>query len=364
MAAAAASASAVFLSFMIHSPWLGLNVYSDIASFWIRTPVQQGLVPYFQYFFEYPPLSGYLLYFARIVGGDYDGYYTVFGLMSLAAAVGIGWSCWRVTALLGRRLDPVYFFLPSIIVYGVYNFDLFNALFIILSLQFLLEGRKDVSALWLGLSVVLKLVGGLLLPVYLLELRKTKDMTRYVLIVAAVVAFFYLPIAVLNPKDLYQFYTYFRDWGLEDAWYLWIFLDPFSAYAKLFGFAVTVLLLARAYTLKVPLVHKVFLTLAAYLLGAYIYAPQFNVMLIPLVTVLVVEKPSLYLWEVFNAFIILTWFLVPNPTSAGTLPQAMALLRTGCLAWLCLDLVHAAGLKTHDLLPARLRSSLADFRNG
>jgi len=356
----------MFLSFMLHSPWSNPNIYSDIGSFWGRSvqqglvtyyPVQQGWAPYFQFFFEYPPISGYILYLARVIGGDYNGYYSAFGVMSLVAALVMAWSCWRVANALGTRLNPLYFFLPSVIIYGVYNFDFFNALFIILSLQFFLEDRKEISAAALGLSIAAKLVGVVLLPIYLLELRNDSLRLRYLLIAAAVVAFFYLPIALLNFKDLSQFYSYFAGWGLEDAWYVWIFQSPFSLYAKWFGIAVVGVLLLRVYTLKVSLTSRVFLGLAAYLLGATIYAPQFNLTLIPLVIVLAIDDPSLYAWEVFNALIILTWFLpgVSNQTWPGTIPQAMALLRTGSLAWLCLELLHKNGFRPVELLPSFLR---------
>ncbi|MGD0396445.1 MAG: hypothetical protein ABSB26_06005 [Nitrososphaerales archaeon] len=419
--ALSASFSAMFLSFMIHSPWSNPNIYSDIGSFWIRSEIHQGLVPYFNFFFEYPPISGYILYLARIVGGNYNGYYSAFGVMSLVAALVLAWSCWRVANALGTRLNPLYFFFPSLIIYGVYNFDLFNALFIILSLQFFLEDRKDASAAALGLSIATKLVGVVLLPIYLLELWKLKEpkaeapimirsgsqplagqtskewgakgggylgrlkkasdllkkswsatlewlrrnrlMLEYLLITAAVVAFFFLPIAILNFSFLHQFYAAYAGHGLEDAWYIWIFQDPHSVYAGWFGLAVTGILLLRVYTLRVSLAPRVFLGLAAYLLGATIYSPQFNLMLIPLVIVLAIDDPSLYAWEVFNALIILTWFVgTTNPWLPGTIPQTMALLRTGSLAWLCLALLHRSGIRPVELLPSFLRQpSLQDF---
>lgn len=363
IAALSASFAAMFLSYMLHSPWSVPNIYSDVGSFWGRAEIQQGLVPYFQFFFEYPPISGCIIYLARVIGGNYDGYYSTFGFMSLVAALVLAWSCWRTANLLGSRLNPLYFFLPSVIFYGIYNLDLFNAMFIILSLQFILEDRKEISAAALGLSIATKLVGVVLLPIYLLELRKNRLRLRYFLFTAAVVAVFYLPIALLNFKDLSQFYSYFSGWGLEDAWYVWIFQSPFSAYAKWFGIAVVGILLLRVYTLKVSLAPRVFLGLAAYLLGTTIYSPQFNLMLIPLVIVLAFDDPSLYAWEVFNALIILTWFLVPNPTWPWTPPQAMALLRTASLAWLCLALLHKNGIRPVELLPSFLRQpSLLDAR--
>jgi hypothetical protein len=404
MAAATASLASIFLSFVLHSPWSSPGIYSDINSFWVRGPeVREGLVPYFQFFFEYPPLSGAVLYFCRLAGGDYDGYFSVFGALSLAAAAGIAWSCWRTCAALGRRLNPLYFFLPSMIVYGVYNFDLFNALFIVLSLQLLLEGRRGASAAALGLAIALKLVAVVLLPIYLLELAaarppgssaagegvagfpggaepgqagglpgaagawlsENRAWLAYLLVVVAVVALAYLPIVVRNPGDLVQFYNYFRAWGLEDAWYVWIFQGTFNPYSKVFGLAIAAVLLLRVYTLRLPLAVKAFLGLSAYLLGASIYAPQFNVMLIPLVVVLGIEDPALYTWDVFNVLIILTWSTATDPTQAWTVPQAMALLRTASLAWMCLSLLKSQGVRPLELLPPFMRRrTLADFPAG
>jgi hypothetical protein len=92
-----------------------------------------------------------------------------------------------------------------------------------------------------------------------------------------------------------------------------------------------------------PLVPRSFIALSAYLLGTYIYAPQFNVMLIPLMAVLAVTSPFVYLLDVFNALIILTWFTVPDSTHPWTLPQAMALLRSASLALLSLSIASSSG---------------------
>lgn len=352
VSALSASVASVFLSFIIHSPWSDPNFYSDIGSFWLRSGVQLGQVPYLQYFFEYPPVSGAILYLARVLGGgSYDGYFSAFGAFSLAAAAGIAWSCWRIARALGSKLNPLYFFLPSMLFYGVYNFDLFNALFVILSVQFFLEGRRDASAVSLALSVATKLVGVVLLPLYILELKDNRQRLRYLAVSAAIVVLIYLPVLLFASGYVQQFLSYYSTHGLEDAWYVWIFQTPFSKYAGWFGLALSGALLLRVYTLKIPLVPRLFLALAGYLLGATIYAPQYSVMLIPLVVVLAIEDPSLYAWEVFNALIILTWFLpgVTNQTYPWTLPQTMALLRTASLAWLCVALLRKHGVGIRDV---------------
>ena len=366
LACISSSLAGILISAIIHSNLSSPSLYSDIYSFWSRSWVSAGQVPFSSSnaFLEYPPLSGALLYAARVIGGfiggvsggDYSGYYTGFTLLSLVAAAVLGWSTWRLASALHSPVNPAFFILPTMIVYGVYNFDLFNALFIVLTIQMFVEKRKGWSAGFLGVAVATKLVAGVLLPILLLELTDWKERERY-LITSSLVAFaFFVPIMIFNFGYFGQFISFYQHWGLEDAWYIWIFQDQFSSTAKLFGFAVMALLLLRVYTLKMPLVQKCFLALASYLLGAYIYAPQFNVMLIPLLAVMSVDLPALYSLEAFNALIILTWFAYQDPTHVGTVPQVMALLRTASLAWLGLSVSAGSGHSLSGWLLTRLRS--------
>lgn len=364
----------MLLSAILHSPWSVPNIYSDIGSFWFRSWVSAGLPANSSpaTFFEYPPLSGWALYLSESVGGSisglvgssYNGYYIVFSVLSLAAAGVIAWSAFRIAKHLNVSLNPLYFLLPSIIIYGVYNFDLFNAMFIILSIQMFLEkDRTDLSAVFIGLAVATKLVAGVLIPVFLLELKGNRGRAKYLVVAALFAAVPFIEVALYFPGFFGQFYSYFSGWGLEDAWYVWIFGDPFSRAAKAFGLVLLGILLFRVYTLKMPLAQKSFLALCSYLLATPIYAPQFNVMLIPLVAVLAIRSPVLYSWEIFNVLIILTWFTVPSsattgPTYAWTVPQAAALLRSASLALLGLSVASGSGhsLKNWILIKSRLGS--------
>ena len=348
----------MFLSALLHSNWSVPNIYSDIGSFWGRSWVSAGLPPNTSVstFFEYPPISGFLLYGSRVLGGSlaglaggiYNAYYFVFSFLSVVAAGIIAWSTFRLSRRMNIQVNPLYFLLPSVIVYGVYNFDLFNAMFIVLSVQLYAEQRRELSAVLLGLAMATKLVAVVLLPVFILDLDGADYKIKYTALALAFAALPFFPIVISFPGFFGQFLSYFSNWGLEDAWYIWIFGDPFSRAAKAFGLVLLMVLLVRVYTLKVPLVQKCFLALCAYLLATPIYAPQFNVMLVPLVAVLAISSPALFSWDVFNAMIILTWFTVPQtptfgPTHAWTVPQAAALIRSASLAIMGLSVASASG---------------------
>jgi len=364
LATISSSVAGILLSAFIHSNLTVTNFYSDIGSFFTRTWVASGQVPYSSSaaFLEYPPVSGVLLYASRLIGGSvsgafggiYAGYYWTFSALSLVAAAVLGWSTWRLANALGTKLNPVYFLLPSMVIYGIYNFDLFNALFIVLSLQLFVEKRRDTSAVLLGVALATKFVAGVMLPIFLIELEGGRERVRYLVLSLVAAGVFFVPIALFNFGYFHQFLSFYSGWGLEDAWYIWIFGDPFSHAAKAFGLVLLALLLFRVYTLKMPLVQKCFLALSAYLLSTYIYAPQFNVMLVPLVAVLAITSPSLYLMEVFNALLILTWFTTLDPTHAWTVPQLMALLRSAFLGLLCISIASSTGHSLTDWMKARL----------
>ncbi len=403
-ASIAAIVSGLFISFVLHDSASVPNIYSDIGSFWSRCWVKDGVVPYLSSSvcnagpgqsltdsgtaFEYPVLSGLLLYAVRIVGGDQTGYYYAFGVASLAAGIVLAWSAWMITRKLGRRLNPLYFMLPSILVYGIYNFDLFHAALVMLSIQAFLYGRRGTSALMLGLAISMKLVSAVLLPIFFIEMLAPRSSPgsswnwkagiTYAATTAGVFVVLNLPFMVGNFGNWFYTYSYLKDWGLENAWYGWIFQSPACsvssscatwAYAKIFGLVLTTVLLLRVYTLRVDVTTKAFLALASYLLGTYIYAPQFNVLLIPLIAVLTVEHPSVYLWDTFNVMIILTWFIpTPLPTSIcpsgscptlpWTLPQEFALGRAVMLAWMALWVVRMRGWNIRSMLPFQRQKTL------
>jgi hypothetical protein len=381
--AISAIATSTLISFVIHAPWASPNVYNDITgSFWGRCWVQTGSLPYIptntscDYAFEYPAISGLILYVARFFGSDLTSFYNAVSAMTLAAAVVVAGGTWGISRRLGKSLDPLYFLMPSFIIYGIYNFDMFHAAFVVLSVLSFLSGKRTLSAVFLGLGVDTKLTSVVLLPVFLMEIHSgDKDLGLwkkrafrvlgingrrlwYFAVFALVVAAVNLPFLFLNYSNFVQGYTFVANFGLEDAWFVWIFQNPNTwGFARIFGLGVSGLLLLRIYTLHVSLVPKSALAIAAYLLGTYIYSPQLNLVLIPLLAAMDLRHPTLYPWDGFNALIILTWFVSPSfvlggvcpnadltcPTLAGTWPQLFALLRAGSLALVCVGIASREG---------------------
>ena len=362
--AIAAILTSLTISAELHWPGQSPGFYSDLTgSFWSRCWVQSGSLPYVgtspgcDFAFEYPTLSGMILYFVRAVGPDLQTFYEAFLVLSMVAGAVAVWGCWSLAKRDGGKLNPLFFVMPSFLVYGVYNFDIFHLLFVILGLVSFVKGGKWLSAAFLGLAVSTKLTSVVLIPVFLMEMKGNRDRLGYLGVFAAVVAAVNLPVALLNLSNFLQGYQFVGSYGLEDSWYVWIFQNPATwTYAKYFGIGVSGLLLLRVYTLKASLIAKSFLAIAAYLLGTYIYTPQFNILVIPLIAVMDLQHPAIYPWDGFNALIILTWFIpLSQPTLAGSWPQFFALLRAACLAILCVSVASREGSSLPAWIMVRLR---------
>ena len=363
--AVAAVLTSLVVSAELHWPGQSPGFYSDITgSFWTRCWVQSGSLPYIpvstascDYAFEYPSLSGMILYLTRLIGPDLQSFYETFVVLSLIAGAVAAWGCWTLAKREGRELNPLFFLMPSFLIYGIYNFDIFHLVFVILGIVAFVKGGKWLSAIFLGLAVSTKLTSVVLIPVFLIEMKGNRDRLGYLAVFAAVLAAVNLPFALLNFSNFLQGYQFVGSYGLEDSWYVWIFQNPATwNFAKYFGIGVSGLLLLRVYTLKASLLAKSFLAIAAYLLGTYIYTPQFNILVIPLIAVLDLQSPALYPWDGFNALIILTWFISGSqPTLAGSWPQFFALLRAVCLATLCISVAAREGSSLPAWISARFR---------
>jgi hypothetical protein len=320
------------LSTYIHHPMVEGNIYSDVVSFWhVALEPNRGKIPCVNYFFEYPPAACYTLYAAAALGGwSLETYYLAFAILSLPAYLALGWAISRYAD------DAAAFFVlaPSIVVYGVYNFDHFFAALTALALAFL-KDRERLAYFLLGLGAAFKLFTAILLPALLLSKnrRSVLDAIKFFMLGAIPAA---APVVALNPSYVADFIGYHSGWGIENSWTVWLSSDPFSQSAKLLGYMVAVVLLLRSYMSTVPETEKGFMVFAAWLIGAHVFTPQMALWLIPFVAAIRRIWPWMPLFEASNAAIIFTWFWTDTPTMPWTPPQTMAALRAVALSamWL------------------------------
>lgn len=333
----AVAISSWILSGLLHFPELNWGIYSDINSFWWRSgsgeQLKIGRAPCFHFFFEYPPASCLTIYVSALAAsGEMTRYYQTFFYLSLPAYLALAWSIINIAKISGFKwLGLIFVASPSLVVYGIYNFDHFAAAMTGISVVFMMRRRFFISGLAAGLGFAFKLYSGFIVPVALLE-SKGRERLVFLTAFALTAAPLYIFQEIYNPGTLARFYEYHTSWGLENAWYIWIFYDQFSPAGKLLGTLFGAVLVIQAVMAKGPPMPKMFLAVSSWLLMSYIFTPQMVIWLLPLLPT--VARAALPYWpslEISNIAIILTWFGDYNPVMPPSPPQIMSLIRAASL---------------------------------
>lgn len=270
-----------------------------------------------------------------------EGYYSAFVYLSLPAYILLAWSMITIVEKTGAsRIGLVAIASPSLVVYGIYNYDHFAAALVGVAVALFILKKQEFSALANGLAFAFKLYSGLILPLFLMSLGDNRQRLRYFAYFLLGAGVPYVVQLILNPNSIVEFFKYLASWGLENAWYIWIFGSPDSLSARIFGLALGIYLVLRVFAMSGSLLSRCFLAVAAWLFSSYIFTPQMVIWLLPL---LVAQRGALYFWpalEVTNVGIIMTWFGDYDPVMPGSPPQVLALLRAIALGLMGLSVYY------------------------
>jgi uncharacterized membrane protein len=348
------SAIVVFiLSSIGHLPIF--HVYTDFLTFWNRqnsqgVPYLTYEIPYSQYVLEYPTLSGLILWLAGWASHDnvmtyFAISFTILGIFFILTTHVI----YQFSDKLGINHDyQILFtiFAPSVLFFGPYNFDIMQAFFMVLALyMFVARKKQQYSAAALGLAIATKLFPIILIPFLLQDLGSLKAKVSYALISLGIVALLNLPFAVLNFSNWISGYTYFRKWGLEDTFLLWIFRTTSSLETAEFvsgGLVLLSVLVIFVFLRDRPLLIRCLFAIASFLLFSYISTPQMNLDLIPFFALVpLVPLPLFYLFEGATVAFMSLWNSFPNSEAPGVV-QGIALIRQLALVLITINVWRQA----------------------
>ncbi len=197
--------------------------YYELASW-----VDQGGLPYIDYWVEYPPLFPYLSLLIYLVTPHYTAYAAALALVQLVFETG-------TLVLLARlarrtmggewavRLSWTYALLFAPVATWWMSFDAITAFFLLLAVERWLAGRGVQSALALGVGGLVKWFPLLFLSVAVRFRRSWHDAAIYVAVALAVFAAVVGLLALLGPA-----YTWasLRSLGSRTSWQtVWALLD-------------------------------------------------------------------------------------------------------------------------------------------
>jgi uncharacterized membrane protein len=307
------------VGFLLKSPCLGrwddgrqynLLCYSDVAALYASDDRDRGLdedrVPYLDGQNEYPVLTGLAMWVTAVPADSYPSFVAWNALLLTAAAAA---TAWALHAFTGRR--AMWFAVaPTLLVYGLVNWDLIAVALATAGMLAYLRGRDGPAGILLGLGAAAKLFPVLLLiPFALGRWREDRPAAARRLVGTALLtwAAVNLPFAVFGFERWSEFFRFNSGRGADwdSLWFIgarpfdlvWdsTLLNVLSAAA----FAVAAVVLWRAasgrpgfrpWTFGFPL-------LVAFLLTNKVYSPQYGLWLLPWFAAAV---PSLRLFVAFE----------------------------------------------------------------
>ena len=272
--------------------------YSDVASLYVRDHLWDHPVPYFDYKFEYPVLTGALVGVMSLVPGGLSAYFL--------ATAAVLTACLVVSLLMMRRIDganPWIFALsPAVALYGVTNWDTFAIALTVGAVLLFLRARDLWATVLIALATAAKLFPVLLLPfvilIQILEGRWRRALASAGLFVAVTLAV-NLPVALQHSSGGFVvrrtwFYFYKHSKQRPAELNLWHFVDRHlsthavnNLSASLLIAIVVALLVGAAARFRVDRSRLIVVpAFAAALAGAFfvnkLYSPQYSLWIVAL----------------------------------------------------------------------------------
>jgi hypothetical protein len=212
----------------------GVSAGGDFAYYFaLASLTEDGLMPFRDWWHEFPPLTTYLFVAIYWLGGagNYSGFAMLFGMIMLAFDVGNLILLRRIATHLynpntGMSLVWIYALMLAPMVFLWWNFEPMVVFSLLLGLWWLLRGRDVPAAVAAGIGALTKFIPALLLGAVWRFRQRSKSL-KYALILLGVFALVYGYFFVLNsemttPSLTAQFNksSYQTVWALLDGNYI------------------------------------------------------------------------------------------------------------------------------------------------
>jgi len=335
--------TSILISFIFHlPPWIfPYSIYSDIIhSIFPRQGIGSGNLgfPYIDYLYEYPVLDGIITYIAALIsrfihppiGNSFNPSGLLIFYISVSSVIAIaGYYMMKDLIYISKKINGsisnVFYFLsyPSFLIYAIYNWDLLAIALTIRSLRLYLDKRIIISSVFLSLAIAAKLYPLFITVAISREIYKdNKSILKalsYIILTVSLFVIYNIPFMLINFKLWYDsIIGYHINWYIEGSWLILLYGNPFKHNAQLISlilvifFTLFVLLITnykKYFDMERRLIETSFLLISLAIFSSYIHTPQQQLLFLPLLLVLnVISLIVIYVMDLLNALIILTWF--------------------------------------------------------
>ena len=284
--------------------------YSDVFNENSIDPTLAKKIPYLERPIEYPIITGFFIYLMWYFGKSLIGYviltWIFLTLCAIITAIVLYKLC-KLYVVNEKRLLRFYVFAPSLIIFGIYNWDIIAVMFMVLSIYCFYKNQYIWSAIFLSLGFNTKLFPILLLPVMLLKtnLKQGIKIALIFLITFLILNAYFLINSFDVWKKTYVFHSA-REPNIDSIWSLTNLntntINKLSA--ALFLFSYLILIYNHK---KYDLISLSFASVLLFLSFNKIFSPQYILWLLPFfVLSQTIARKVFYSLEAANIIVFLS----------------------------------------------------------
>ena len=241
-------------------------------------------LPYLERPIEYPLITGFFIYLMWYLGKSLLGYAIFTWIFLTIFAIIAAITLYKLCGLLKigkERIFWFYIFAPSLIVFGVYNWDVIAVMLTVLAVYFFYNNKHWHSAIFLSLGLNAKLFPVLILPFMLLKtnIKQGVKMFSIFLITSLILNLYFIIYGFDVWKITYLFHG-LREPNIDSIWSLTNLNTGTVNMLSLVLFLASYLVLIFFHR-KYDLISLSLASIALFLIVNKIFSPQYILWLLP-----------------------------------------------------------------------------------
>ena len=196
----------------------------DVSHYYynISDLVDNHLMPYSGYTFEYPPFTLVIFLVPKLLSWDLDSFRFAFCIFAGLFYCIFAHFTLKITDRFGIRRFYVMAFILAMVLFShefaIARNDIFAVALVTLSLYLFLERRYVPSSVVLALAIMIKIYPIILVPVFFMVLfsrREWKASAVFVAVAALTCLLTEIPFLIADPSTAFAYITYHSDRGLQ-----------------------------------------------------------------------------------------------------------------------------------------------------
>lgn len=313
-------------------------------------------IPYLERPIEYQILTGFFIYLIWYLGKSLLGYaiftWVLLTIFAIIAAIALYKLC-ELLKIGKERIFWFYIFAPSLIIFGVYNWDVIAVMLTVLAVYFFYKNKFGFSAIFLSLGFNAKLFPVLILPLMLLKTNIKQGIKVFsIFLITSLILNLYFIIYSFDVWKITYLFHGLREPNMDSIWSLTNLSTSTINMLSIVLFLIPYMVLIFFHR-KYDLISLSLASIALFLVCNKIFSPQYIIWLLPFFALSqTMTRKMFYSLETANLvvfFSISHWLLAAKEQVYLTISNISTIARSLILAYIVFAILKTKRLETKQI---------------